>query len=291
MKIIFVFFAILLFYGCSLEKLGSSAGEGLASKSDTIGSNVVHGALMELTDPANQLRLRKFVDSIVASLGDTLIAKTNKLGDSLISLKTLRWADSLVEALTGHQLKLNVQQIQLALIGKTKTDIQEIKKTVTDLLNQVLSTDTKGKLISLRNVLLGDSTNKAITKITDSFVSHLVDSTMIKLSRRYETDLNPALHKDISFVERNVIGLLVTLGLIAILVIITVWWSRRKYLRLTTLLTKQINAIPDQRIYDTVTSNIKSDAITAGLEKDLRDLLSKNGLLGGAAWRPGIKLS
>jgi hypothetical protein len=287
MKIFFGFFLVLLFYGCSLEKLGSSAGQGLASKSDTIGSNVVHGALMELTDPANQLRLKRFVDSLVASMGDTLIGKVAVLDDSLFSQKTIQWADSLVEALTGQQMQLNVKKIQLALIGKTKTDVAEIKKTFSDLLNQILSTDTKGRLISLRDALLGDSTNKAITKITDSFVSHLVDTAMVKLSRRYESDLDPALHKDIGFIARNATGLLVTLGAIAAAIILLVWWSRRKYLRLTTLLTKHINTIPDQRVYDTVTSNIKSDAMTAGLEEDLRDLLAKNGLLGEAGWRPG----
>ena len=287
MKIFFGFFLVLLFYGCSLEKLGSSAGQGLASKSDTIGSNVVHGALMELTDPANQLRLKRFIDSLVASMGDTLIGKVAVLDDSLFSQKTIQWADSLVEALTGQQIQLNVKKIQLALIGKTKTDVAEIKKTFSDLLNQILSTDTKGRLISLRDALLGDSTNKAITNITDSFVSHLVDTAMVKLSRRYESDLDPALHKDIGFIARNATGLLVTLGAIAALIILLVWWSRRKFLRLTTLLTKHINAIPDQRVYDTVTTNIKSDAMTAGLEGDLRNLLAKNGLLGEAGWKPG----
>jgi hypothetical protein len=51
------------------------------------------------------------------------------------------------------------------------------------------------------------------------------------------------------------------------------------------LLTKHINAIPDQGIYDRVTTNIKDDALTAGLEGQLRDLLQKNGLLGNEAWK------
>jgi hypothetical protein len=63
MKIFFGFLIVLLIYGCSLEKLGSSAGKGLSSKSDTIGSNVVHGALLELTDAANQC-WRKMVCSV-----------------------------------------------------------------------------------------------------------------------------------------------------------------------------------------------------------------------------------
>jgi hypothetical protein len=279
---------ILLISGCSLKNLGASAGEGLSTKSDTIGRDVVHGALMELTDPKNQLRLRKMMDSLVASMGDTLIGKTTVMRDSLINQKTLIWADSLVEALTGRKLKLNIEQIQFALVGKTRTDLLEIKKSFNELLNQILSSDTRGKLISLRNALLGDSTNRAITRITDSFVSHLVDSAMVKLSKRYETEVNPLFKQDVDFVTKNAKMLLLIMGGIALVIISLVWWSRRKFLRLTTLLTKHISAIPDQQIYDEVTRNIKNDAMTAGLESQLRDLLGKNGLLGENAWRATI---
>jgi hypothetical protein len=279
---------ILLISGCSLKNLGASAGEGLASKSDTIGSDVVHGALMELTDPKNQLRLRNMVDSLVASMGDTLIGKTTGMRDSLLNQKTLIWADSLVEALTGRKLKLNIEQIQFALVGKTRTDLLEIRKSFDELLNQILSSDTRGKLVSLRNALLGDSTNRAITRITDSFVSHLVDSAMVKLSRRYATDVNPLFKQDVDFITKNAKMLLLTMGSVALAIISLVWWSRRKFLRLTTLLTKHINAIPDQHIYDNVTRNIKNDAMTAGLETQLRDLLEKNGLLGENAWKATV---
>src|SRR4030095_11996672 len=76
----------------------------------------------------------------------------------------------------------------------------------------------------------------------------------------------------------------VTLGAIAAVIIFLVWHSRIKYLRLTTLLTKQINGIPDQNINDKVTAKIKDDALTARLEGQLRGLLAKNVLLGKEAW-------
>jgi hypothetical protein len=276
---------IFLISACSLEKMGASAGKGVSSQSDSIGTALVRGAMNQLTDPQTQKKIRQFLDSIIASATDTLTYKTMAMRDSLINKKILIWADSLTEALTGNQLRLNMEKIQLALIGKTKTDVLELKKSFNDLLNQILSQDTKGKLGSFRDELLGDKTNQAITKIADTLVSHIVDSAMVKLSNRYRTDINPLLEGDIGFVNKNAKSLLGTVGAIAACIIILVWRSRVRYLRLTTLLTKQINAIPDQNIYDRVTTNIKDDAMTAGLEGDLRDLLQKNGLLGNDSWK------
>jgi hypothetical protein len=285
MKKILCFLLILFLAGCSLEKMGSSAAKGVSSQSDSIGTNLVHGAITELTDPQTQKKIRQFVDSIISSATDTLTYKTMAMRDSLVNQKILLWADSIVEAVTGHQLQLNMQKIQATLIGKTKTDVLEIKKAFNDLLKQILSQDTKGKLASFRDELLGDKTNRAITKIADTLVSHIVDSAMIRLAIRYRTDLDPELRSDIGFVNKNAKSLLITLAAIACGIILLVWRSRVKYLRLTTLLTKHINGIPDQHIYDSVTNHIKSDAMTAGLEEPLRDLLAKNGLLGTANWK------
>jgi hypothetical protein len=276
---------ICLFYACSLEKMGASAGKGVSSQSDSIGTALVRGAVNELTDPQTQKKIRQFLDSIISSVTDTLTYKTMAMRDSLINRKILIWADSLTEALTGNQLRLNVEKIQLALIGKTKTDVLELKKAFNDLLNQILSQDTRGKLGSFRDELLGDKTNQAITKIADTLVSHIVDSAIVKLSYRYRKDINPLIEGDIGFINKNAKSLLLTVGAIACAIILLVWRSRVRYLRLTTLLTKQINAIPDQGVYDRVTTNIKDDALTAGLEGQLRDLLQKNGLLGNETWK------
>ena len=276
---------VQLFSSCSLEKMGASAGKGVSSETDSMGAGLVRGAMTELTDPQTQKKLRQFLDSIIASAMDTLNYKTVAMRDSLINRKIIMWADSLVETLTGNQLRLNMEKIQLALIGKTKTDVLELKKAFNDLLQQILSQDTKGKLGMFRDELLGEKTNQAITKIADTLVSHIVDSAMVKLSYRYRTDINPLLEGDVSFVNKNAKSLLITLGAIACAIILLVWRSRVRYLRLTTLLTKHINGIPDQGVYDQVTTEIKDDALTAGLEGQLRELLQKNGLLGNDSWK------
>ena len=291
MKIKLLFHSVLgcalvcLISACSMEKMGASAGKGVSSETDSIGTGLVRGAMNQLTDPQTQKKLRGFLDSIIASAMDTLNYKTIAMRDSLINRKIINWADSIVEAVTGNQLRLNMEKIQLALIGKTKKDVLELKKAFNDLLQQILSQDTRGKLGMFRDELLGDKTNQAITKIADTLVSHIVDSAIVKLSNRYRTDINPLLEGDLSFVNKNAKSLLITLGAIAAAIILLVWRSRVRYLRLTTLLTKHINGIPDQNVYDQVTSRIKDDALTAGLEGQLRDLLQKNGLLGNDSWK------
>ncbi len=54
MKIILTCFLILLVSGCSFEKMGASAGKGVAGETDSIGNNLVRGAVTELTNPPHQ---------------------------------------------------------------------------------------------------------------------------------------------------------------------------------------------------------------------------------------------
>jgi hypothetical protein len=270
--------------GCSFKKMGSNLGNGVASQTDSMGRGLVQGLREELADPATQQKISKLLDSVVNNLTLTLSARLTMVEDSLLNRKILIWADSLVEALTGNQLRLNVEKIQAALVGKTKQDVLEMKDAFRKLLDEILSDNTRSKLGKFRDELLGPKTNAAITKIVDSAVTHIVDSALAKMSDRLKTDINPQIKSDISFIQKNAIWLLVTLGLIALAIVSLVWLNRRKYLRMVAILTKHIHDIPDKQIYDLVTSNIKKDTVATGLEPDLRDILSKNGLIGPGSW-------
>jgi hypothetical protein len=284
-QLIIILCTITLLSSCSFEKLGQNLGKGVSTQTDTIGTTLIQGVTDELTNPVTRAKISRFLDSIVTPLTDTLALKILLLRDSLIDKKILIWADSLLEALTGNQLKLNMEKVQAALIGKTKKDVFEMKNEFSSLLDEILSTKTKNKLGSFRDELLGDKTNQAITRIADTLVTHIVDSAIAKLSYGYNKDINPQLKGDISFVSKYASYLLLLVGGIAAVIIFLVWRSREKYLQLSTLLTKHINQIPDQKIYNSVTSKIKDDAMTAGVESWLRDLLNKNGMLGEDPWK------
>lgn len=284
-RICLIFFIVIAMCAtsCSFHKLGRDTGQGLAqglsSKTDSIGRALVAGLRDELSSAETKEKLARFIDSVVNPVTVSLKNTTGSLRDSIINHQTIIWADSLVEELTGNHLNKNMRQIQASLIGKTKTDVLEMRNALRQLFAEVLSDTTKQKLGLIRDELLGPKTNAAITKIVDTAVVHLVDSSLARLSAKYRSDFGPEIKDNLSFIHRNAVGLLITLGCIAAFIVFLIWQNRKKYLRMVTLLTKQIHDIPEQHVYDTVTEKIKSEAITTGLEPDLRDILDKNGLL------------
>lgn len=274
----------LLFAACNVEKYGKQVGAGLSTQTDSIGRGLIAGLRDELTSPVTQQKLSRFLDSLIANITDTLGARGSKVEDSLLSPKVLRWADSLVTTVTGKHLQENMAAVQAALIGKTRQDVLAMRDGFRQLLNQVLSNDTRGKIGQIRDELLGPKTNAALTKIIDTAVTHIVDSAMTRVSLRLKNDINPIFQNDIGFVQRNATWLLVTIGAIAAGIIVLVWRNRQKYLHMLTIVAKQVHDIPDQNVYDKVTGKIKDQATSAGLESDLRDVLNKNGLLNTNDW-------
>ena len=110
-------------------------------------------------------------------------------------------------------------------------------------------------------------------------VNHVIDSSMKLIALRLRNDINPILKEDTSFIQKHGMQLLIALAVLSAAIIILVWRNRQKYLRMLMIVTKHVHDIPDQNIYDEVTSQIKRDTITAGIEPDLRALLAKNGLI------------
>jgi len=288
-------YLILLIYACafflnacSFEKIGSNLGKGISGTTDSIGRGLIAGMREELANPETREKLSKLLDSILVSFTDTLGVKANTLEDSVLNPKILVWADSLVEVLTGRHLQMNMANVQAALVGKTKADVLQMKGALNQLLSEVLSDTTRGKLGLIRDELLGPKTNAALTKIIDTAVAHIVDSSMIRISQGLRNDINPQIKRDVSFVEKYAAWLLVTIGAIAAGIILLVWRSRQRYLRMLTITTKHIYDIPDQQVYDIVTSRIKQDTVATGLEPDFRNLLARNGLIGTGAWKKPV---
>jgi hypothetical protein len=268
---------IVLAFGCgTFKKIGSDVVSGASTKTDTLARNLVKGLREELADPETKKVVAHFADSILTALNNSLKPKVKGLVDTVLNHKVLLWADSLVEVLTGDKLQLNMKNLQYTLVGKTKTDVLQIRNSFKTLFEEILSDSTDTKLGKIRDELLGAKTDSAISMIVDHATKKFID--------RYKSDLNPVLKGDVSFISQHATGLLITLGVIAAVIILLVWWSRTRYLRMVTLLTKHINKIPDQQVYDKVTGSIKDEAISSGLEPGLRKILKANGLLENDKW-------
>ncbi|HEY4328053.1 MAG TPA: hypothetical protein VGN20_28975 [Mucilaginibacter sp.] len=262
--------------GNFFKNAGSGVVAGASTQTDSLSRALVRGMIEELDDPQTKKKLAHFADSIITAINNSLAPKVRGLEDSLLNHKVLMWADSMVETLTGKKLQLNVQNLQAIMVGKSKADVLEIRNSFKDLFDHILSDTTNSKVGKMRDQLLGPK--------TDSAVSMIVDHATKKFMDRYNTDLNPTIKGDVSFVTQHAIALLVTLGLIAAGIILLVWWNKMRYQKMVTMLTKHINKIPDQQVYDKVTSSIKDEAISTGLEPRLRKILQANGLLRNENW-------
>jgi hypothetical protein len=283
--VIFLIMTVCVCNSCSFEKMGKNLTKGVASESDSIGANLVAGAMNQMTDPVTRKKISLFLDSILTNLSDSLNIRTRTLEDSLLNRKVLLWADSLVQTLTGSKMRMNLDSIQGVLVGKTRKDVLVMRDGFSQLLAEVLSNNTKNKLGAMRDELLGAKTSAALTKIIDTAVTHIVDSALHKVSEGFRTEINPQITKDISFVGKNATWLLITLGVIAAVIIFLVWQNRKKYLQMVAIIAKQVHDIPDKQIYDLVTARIKQNSVASGLEPDLRKLLSKNGLIEENSWK------
>jgi hypothetical protein len=268
----------LLAAGCGsmFKNMGSDVVGGASSKMDTLSRNMVRGVIEELSDPRTKKQVAHFADSIITAINNSLNPKIKGMMDTVFNHKILLWTDSLVEVVSGKKLQLNMKNLQYTLVGKTKTDILEIRNSFKDLFEQILSDSTNTKLGKMRDEMLGAKTDSAISKI--------VDHATQKFMGRFNTDLNPTIKEDVSFISRHGLALLIALGVIAAAIILLVWWRKSRYQKMVTMLTKHINKIPDQQVYDKVTSSIKDEAISTGLEPDLRKILQANGLLNNPNW-------
>lgn len=268
---------LFIISGCaSFEKVGKNLGKGVASESEQIGANLILGIRNELTDSVTRIKIAGFLDSLITSVVDSTGKKIVKSSDSIFFHKILPWADSIVVTLLGPKVQADLAKLQYTLIGKTKEDVFEMKAALQQLIVFALSDSTQGRIGMLRDELLGAKTDTAVSKI--------VDHAMTQIINRYNKDLNPVIKDDISFVEKNAKELLLLTGAVALGIIFFVWLSRRKYLKLVAVLSKHINEIPDQKIFDQITSNIKKETVPGLLEPTLRKVLEKNGMLGNESW-------
>lgn len=288
-KLFFLTCICILLCNCnSFKKIGSDLGEGLNGNTKAIGKNLVAGLDAGLTETALRAELYKTIDSAIAIAGSSSNKNLKMVLDSLLTKRWSVFVRQLVEDASGQQTRQNVESLREAVIGaKTKAELQA-------LLLTVLNDDNTGKLVTLKSKLLGDETKGQVSDIIDTAMLHLTtrfqsgitDPTLYKLSHFLNNDLNKSIGSNLSIIQKYATWFLVGIGAVAAFIITIVWVNRQKYLKLSTLLASQVNAIPDQKTYDQLTARIKQSAVTAGVEPTLRDILDKNKLLGKETWKP-----
>lgn len=291
--IIWATLLLFVFCGCNFQKIGRNTGKGFNENTEAIARNLMSGINKGLNDSAFKANLYQLVDSLTATAGGGMNRSVRSVMDTLLSDKWIRFTRQMVEEATGEQLRNNVGAItanlETSVANMLGPDTRErARLLVANAMNEVLSdrlrlavamlreemtgADLRSNMTALRDSLLNDKTNAAIKGI--------VDSAMMTIAYRMKNSVNPALQDNLSFIQRNATTLLIALGVIALVIIIVIWRLKQQYAKMTTVVASQIYALPDQKAYDYLTSNIKEKATLAGVEAELRKMLEENGLLG-----------
>ena len=289
-KLLIALSVLCLFTGCHIEKLGKDLSSGVSQNAEAIARNLMSGVNKGLSDSAFKANMYYLVDSLVGTAGGSANRSVKMLMDTLLSDKFIFYTRRLVEEASGEHLKTNVALLRNELLG-SKTS-EEVKAIVTTALNSILNDETTAKIAALRNELLGDATTQQLTKLRDSLlgpktadaIKAIVDSAMTNFAYHMNGDVKKAVDGNASFIEKYAGRLLLLLGAIAVVIILVIWRTKQKYVQMSTLLASQINAIPDQKTYDELTTRIKEKAVETGVEPALRKVLLNNGLMGKESW-------
>ena len=284
MKNRWILLLVSLLFSCNLEKslnlskvltdaqpavdslakgAGRNAGEGLEESVKGITQQFLSG-LKGATDTLNPdiIRIEKVLDSIgslsalqLVKLGDTLNIQIARVKGQIDSKKIQKFLVSTLEQLTGKLSK------------GTKNLLSNMIQTTLDSLNTKAS---QQKISMIVAGLLNDSAKARV----QAFVSGALQPTIDSITNK----VDHIVHKDLPFVQREASLLLWSLGILAAAIIGFVWYQRRRYARLSEILTYQINKIPMQGAYDDLTQHISAQTQSENLEQLLRATLKKQGI-------------
>jgi hypothetical protein len=210
------------------------------------------------------------MNEMLERLGATLALQVAETRDSLLGNSTNLMMARLRDELLGHETRAHMGSLREELLGaQTRFLLSRVRE-------EVLGDSMRMLVAQLRDELLGPRTR--------SGVSTIVDSAMTSLVTRYREDLKPVLEGQVGFIQRNATWLLILIAGLAVGIIAFVWWQKRKYTKMLSVLTLQIHDIPDRKQYDELTDRIQREAKSSGLEMDLRKFLAEQGTLGLEAW-------
>ena len=263
-------FALIVLSACSAFKgWGSDLGEGLMDEAktniDTVGYELVKGLREGLTNEESKEQLKNFIDSIITQTGTSATRELTALRDSLLNDYIDKWLSGVVENAVQSFNKNLLDDETVARLQK------QLDQLTSGLGTSILNDSTLLRIGAARDSLLGEKSNRLISAI--------IDSALTKLSSRLESDINPQLRENLSFLEKNATWILILIGAITIGIIAFVWSQKQKYLKMTKMLTYQISEVSEKNIKENLKDNISKNAKTIGVEDELRKLLDDEGLL------------
>lgn len=200
-------------------------------------------------------RIGNLSEQQLDSLGKRMEAQIKNLKGEIKDEELKRFLLSIVEDATGK------------LKAKTRNALSDMIQVAIDSFD---AEQIRDKLQIVVEGALDDSTQTKAQELVNRALQPTIDNLMGRIEK--------IVHKDVPFVQKQAEKLLIALALLALLVIGWVWYQRRRYARLVSLLTYNIDKIPSQELYDELTKRIRDEAQKNELEPLLRDVLKEQGI-------------
>ena len=240
-----------------------SAALGIADTAQLISKNLLIGlkGSMDTLDPDFQkLKLKieelgNLSDAQLAKLGNQIELRLKNLKTDLKDEELKKFLISMIEESTGK------------LKSGTKTMLSDM---IQEALNAFDAETAKEKIQIILNGALGEITKQKAQALVAAALQPSVDSILNRIEK--------IVHKDLPFVQRQAKNLLLALAALAAAIIGWVYYQRRRYAKLVSVLTYQIDKIPSQTLYDEITKRIREEAQKNELEPLLREVLKEQGI-------------
>lgn len=254
----------------------------LQPSTDSLMRSAAHNAMLGAGAGAPEFT-RSLLQGLKGAV-DTLDPDIQKLMHAVDSLGSLsagqldKFYQKLDKQIAQLKTELKDEEIKAFLIGTLESMTGTLKKQTRSMLSDMIqealtgmtTEDSREKITLILDQWLGKTTQDKAQALVHAALQPTLDSLLGRIDK--------IVHKDVPFVQRQANKLLWTLGILAAAIIGFVWYQRRKYARLVSLLAYQIDKIPTQGSYDELTKRIRDEAQKSGLEPLLREVLKEQGL-------------
>ena len=244
---------------------------------DTLGRRLSANMLMGLSDSS-----KKALDNILNNVNGALdkLKLDPQIKKLLSAISTMGDTTSLQITKLGNNIHWQIGRMQgdvNDVIDKLSSALdKDAAKLVNDIiqsaLNAATSTASKAKIDSIISNALDKNTDSKAQRLVTSALQPTIDSLAIKI--------DSIVHKDVSFVQKRAVLLLIALGIVSIAIIAFVWYEKSKYARLVKILTYQIDKMPTENVgaYDDLTHKIQAHAQNEDQEPLLSKVLKVQGI-------------
>ncbi|QMU29886.1 hypothetical protein [Adhaeribacter radiodurans] len=271
--------------GC-LQHLGRQVGAGIRkelnqSKLDSVSRSLSRSAARGLTEvllsDSVQARIRVQVDSIGQQLDKQVGQTTIRVRDSLMSHTTEIWLQKVL-----NQAGENFQAQGKALLANIRGE--ETVLLVAKIRDELLNDSTLKRAGLFRDEFLGAKTHVLLDSLAQKVSRGLFTNQINPNTQKLLTSVKKAADEKISQAKRLMYGA----GGLAILIGIGAFFiyrNARKHKQTLQIITKQIDKIPNQLLYDQLVRAIHQETETKGLESHLQQILKEENLYQQPEWQ------